>query len=166
MGATAKRQKPVQSAAGHDPKRRRIFVVDDHPLVRQGIAELINRQIDVFCCGGAANLEEAERQIPGQKPDLLLLDLCLGQRGQGGLAVLTNLKRSFAELPVLVVSGLDETIYAEKALRAGAVGFVMKEQATEELLRAIRTALNGKVYLSPAMHEHTGRRMNRAKAAL
>ena len=127
--------------------KSRILVVDDHPLVAEGLADLINRQQDVICCGTANDVLEAEKEVAHQKPDLVLLDLRLGNGD--GLELIKVLKSRFSELRILVLSQMEETLYAERVLRAGAHGYVMKEQATEEVLRAVRTVLGGQIYVSP-----------------
>src|SRR5262249_11230605 len=126
-----------------------ILVVDDHPIVRQGLSDLINRQPDLTCCGEGGNLLEAQKAILEFKPDLLLLDLRLGSAD--GLEAIKGIKAQFPNLPVLVISQFDEAIYGERALRAGASGYVMKEQASEELIRAVRCVLSGELYASPRM---------------
>ena len=126
--------------------KSRILVVDDHPLVAEGLADLINRQQDVICCGTANDVLEAEKEVAHQKPDLVLLDLRLGNGD--GLELIKVLKSRFSELRILVLSQMEETLYAERVLRAGAHGYVMKEQATEEVLRAIRMVVQGRVYVS------------------
>jgi DNA-binding NarL/FixJ family response regulator len=126
-----------------------ILVVDDHPIVRQGLADLLDSQDDFFCCSSAGDLAKAQEAVVEKKPDLVLLDLRLGQAD--GLESIKALKSRFDNLRIVVISQFDETVYAERALRAGAMGYVMKDQATEEVLGAIRTVLGGKVYLSPGM---------------
>jgi len=126
-----------------------ILVVDDHPIVRQGLADLLDSQDDFFCCASAGDLAKAQEAVVEQRPDLVLLDLRLGQAD--GLESIKTLKSRFDNLRIVVISQFDESVYAERALRAGAMGYVMKDQATEEVLGAIRTVLGGKVYLSPGM---------------
>ena len=126
-----------------------ILVVDDHPIVRQGLADLLDSQDDFFCCASAGDLVKAQEAVIAQKPDMVLLDLRLGQAD--GLESIKALKSRFEDLRIIVISQFDETVYAERALRAGAMGYVMKDQATEEVLGAVRAVLDGKVYLSPAM---------------
>jgi DNA-binding NarL/FixJ family response regulator len=126
--------------------RPRILVVDHHPLVREGLADLINGQHDLLCGGGAGNMLEAQRAVAEQSPDLVLLDLRLGN--EDGLELIKILKAQARELRILVLSQLDETVYAERALRAGAMGYVMKEQATDEVLSAIRRVLAGEICVS------------------
>jgi DNA-binding NarL/FixJ family response regulator len=140
--------------------RKRILVVDDHPIVRQGLADLIDRQPDLMCCGEAGSLFEGHKAILTLKPDLLLLDLRLG--ASDGLESIKSIKAQFPDLRVLVISQFDEEIYAERALRAGAAGYVMKEQASEELLQAIRCVLMGEIYVSPRMSKLALKRLFQA----
>lgn len=134
-------------AAPAKAARLRVLVVDDHPLVREGLAELVNEQPDLVCCGKAGTADEAEQMVAAHLPDLVVLDLRLGPTN--GLDLLKSLKARLPDLRVLVLSQLDEAFHAEKALRAGAAGYVMKEQATDELLAAMRAVLSGRLYLSP-----------------
>jgi DNA-binding NarL/FixJ family response regulator len=129
--------------------KARILVVDDHPIVRQGLADLLDSQDDFCCCAMAGDLIKAQEAVVAEKPDMVLLDLRLGQAD--GLESIKALKSRFETLRIVVISQFDETVYAERALRAGAMGYVMKDQATEEVLGAVRTVLGGKVYLSRAM---------------
>jgi DNA-binding NarL/FixJ family response regulator len=126
-----------------------ILIVDDHPIVRQGLADLVDSQEDFFCCASVGNIAAAQEAVVVHKPNLVLLDLRLGQ--VDGLESIKSLKSRFESLRIVIISQFDETVYAERALRAGATGYVMKDQVTEEVLGAIRTALAGQVYLSRAM---------------
>lgn len=126
--------------------KARILVADDHPIFRQGMSDLLNRQSDTVCCGEAASLPEIREAIGAHQPDLMLLDLRLGSTD--GLEAIKAIKAQFPVLRILILSQFDETVYAERALRAGASGYVMKEQATEEVLRAIHTVLRGDLYVS------------------
>ena len=126
-----------------------ILVVDDHPIVRQGLADLLDSQDDFFCCASAGDLVKAQEAVDAQKPDVVLLDLRLGQAD--GLESIKTLISRFENLRIVVISQFDETVYAERSLRAGAMGYVMKNQATEEVLGAIRAVLAGQVYLSRTM---------------
>lgn len=126
------------------------LLVDDHPIVRQGMATLIGAQADLEVFGEAGGVDEAVSMIkPGNCPDIVLIDLSLN--GLSGFELLKNLHVRFPALPTLIVSMHDETLYAERALRAGARGYVMKQEAGDVLLTAIRDVLNGKVYLSERM---------------
>ena len=132
-------------------RRARVFIVDDHPIVRKGIAELIRSAPDMEVCGDAATLDEALRRIAADRPDLVIVDLSL--KGAGGLDLLKDLGIRHPEVKAVVVSMHDETLFAERALRAGAKGYVMKHEAVDELQNAIRRVLDGKIYLSTSMSE-------------
>jgi DNA-binding NarL/FixJ family response regulator len=162
MGAVGKDTKKG-CASGNTVAKARILVADDHPIVCQGLADLINRQSDLECCAKAASAVEVQEMIPTHKPDLLLLDLRLGPAD--GLDFIKALRARFAELRILVISQFDESVYAERALRAGALGYVMKEQAAEEVLRAIRTVLAGQVYVSPRFSQMAVAQLLKAKPA-
>lgn len=129
--------------------RRKILVVDDHPFMRAGLAQLIDRQPDLQVCGEAGNPVEAARELARCRPDLVLTDITMP--GRSGLEFIKDLQAAEANLPVLVVSMHDEVIYAERVLRAGARGYIMKEAGGENLLAAIRQVLRGEVYVSPSM---------------
>jgi DNA-binding NarL/FixJ family response regulator len=138
-------------------QKARLLLVDDHPLVRTGLAELINRTADLVCCGEAGTAFEAQQVAAELMPDLVLLDLRLSQGD--GLELLKVFKSHFPSLKVLVLSQLDELTYAERTLRAGAKGYVMKENATNDILSAIRQVLAGGIYVSPQLNELAVRRM-------
>lgn len=131
--------------------KTRIFIVDDHPIVRKGLADVLNQEPDMTICGGAETVSDALREISERMPDLAIVDLTL--KGASGLELLKDLKIRHPEMPVLVLSMHDETLFAERALRAGAKGYVMKQEAVNELQTAIRRVLEGKIYVSPAMSE-------------
>ena len=129
--------------------KKTVFVVDDHPLLRQGLALLINREPDLTVCGEAANTQDAIKAIAAKRPDILIVDISLN--GPDGLDLLKALRSSYPDLPVLILSMHDETIYAERALRARANGYIMKQEATEKVLVAVRRILGGDIYLSDRM---------------
>jgi DNA-binding NarL/FixJ family response regulator len=136
----------------------RVMLVDDHAMVRHGIAALIGAQADMEVFGEAAEVDAAVAMIkPDSCPDLVLVDLSLN--GASGFELLKKLQIRFPLLPTLVVSMYDETEYAERALRAGARGYVMKQEAMDVLLIAIRQVLAGKIYLSQAMSSRLLERM-------
>jgi DNA-binding NarL/FixJ family response regulator len=126
--------------------KRRVFIVDDHPIVRQGLALLINREADLAVCGDAEEAATALLRIEAMQPDIILVDISLN--GPDGLDLLKSVRGQNLRLPVLILSMLDETMYAERALRAGANGYIMKQEATEKVLVAIRRILGGDVYVS------------------
>jgi DNA-binding NarL/FixJ family response regulator len=137
---------PNRGAAPSAGERRRVFVVDDHPIVRQGLALLINREADLQVCGEAEEANGALDALDAMDPDIVVLDISLN--GPDGIDLLKAIRSRKASLPMLVLSMHDELIYAERALRAGASGDIMTQEATERVLVAIRRILNGDVYLS------------------
>ena len=139
---------PKQGAVDPSPPGR-ILLVDDHPIVRQGLAELIQQEPDLSVCGEASDASEALKAIAASQPDIAIVDISL--RDTSGIELVKDIKIHRPDLPVLVLSMHDETLYAERALRAGARGYVMKEEATEKLMTAIRTVLEGRMYLSQRM---------------
>ena len=136
----------TKAAAGTANRKSKIFVVDDHPIVRQGLGLLINREADMIVCGAAEEAQSALRAIPTLQPDVMVVDISL--TGPDGLELVKTIRTRDANLPILVLSMHDESIYAERALRAGANGCIMKQEATEKVLVAIRRILRGDVYLS------------------
>ncbi len=131
------------------PAKKRVLLVDDHPFMRVGLAALIERQPDLIVCGEAGNPTEAFQQVAATKPDLVLTDLTMP--GRSGLEFIKDLLAAAPGLSVLVISMHDESVYAERALRAGARGYIMKEAGGERLMTAIRRVLGGEVYVSPGM---------------
>ena len=127
-------------------KKHRILVVDDHPIVRQGMALLINREADLEVCGEAEEASAALAAIEHLRPDIVIVDLSLN--GPDGMDLIKAIRTRSAALPVLVLSMHDELTYAERALRAGANGYIMKQEATTRVLTAVRRILKGEVYLS------------------
>jgi len=123
-----------------------VLLVDDHPIVRQGLTQLINREPDLLVCGDAQDANSALLAIAAHRPDIVILDISLN--GPDGLAVLKDIRTNYGVLPVLVLSMHDEALYAERALRAGANGYIMKQEATERVLEAIRRIRGGEVYVS------------------
>ncbi len=126
--------------------KKKVFVVDDHPIVRQGLSLLINQESDLFVCGEAEEMHSALPAIQAANPDILIVDISLN--GPDGLELLKNARLTSPRLPVLILSMHDESIYAERALRAGANGYIMKQEATERVLVALRRILSGEIYVS------------------
>ena len=135
-----------QAQIASNPKKYSVLLVDDHPIVRQGLALLIDREADLSVCGEAEGAHTAFHAIETLHPDIVVLDISLS--GPDGLDVLKEIRMKSAGLPVLILSMHDESIYAERAMRAGANGYIMKQEATEKVLVAIRRILQGDVYLS------------------
>jgi DNA-binding NarL/FixJ family response regulator len=127
-------------------KKCRVLLVDDHPIIRQGLALLIDREADLSVCGEADGAHSAFHAITTLRPDIVVLDISLN--GPDGLDVLKEIRMKSSSVPVLILSMHDESIYAERAMRAGANGYIMKQEATEKVLVAIRRILQGEVYLS------------------
>jgi DNA-binding NarL/FixJ family response regulator len=132
-------------AAVQEPTRR-IFLVDDHPLVREFLTNLIHHQSDLVVCGQAANSAEAMSGVVATKPDVAIVDLSLN--GELALELIKNLRALSPATAVLVLSMHDEVFYAERALRAGARGYVMKSETTSKVVEAIRLVMRGKMYVS------------------
>ena len=133
-----------QSAA--QSGKAKVFLVDDHPIVRQGLGLLINREPDLVVCGEAEDAPSAMQRMASAQPDLMVIDISLD--GPDGLELLKTIRLKEPILPVLILSMHEESTYAERSLRAGANGYIMKQEATERVLVAIRRILEGKVYLS------------------
>jgi DNA-binding NarL/FixJ family response regulator len=131
------------------PEAKRIVIVDDHPLFRKGLEELIQSDDSFAVCGEAGNAAEAMDVIRKLNPDMAIVDLSLP--GANGIELIKNIRAEFSKLPVLVLSMHDESLYAVRALRAGADGYVMKHEAMANVIQAIREVFNGHPYLSPAM---------------
>jgi DNA-binding NarL/FixJ family response regulator len=129
--------------------KKRILIVDDHPIVRQGFTLLLNQEPDLIVCGEAEEPRQALELAAAVDPELVLVDISLKE--SNGIELIKDLRARFPSLPILVVSLHDENVYAERTLRAGAKGFVMKAEPTEVLLQAIRTVLSGELYLSKRM---------------
>jgi DNA-binding NarL/FixJ family response regulator len=127
-------------------KGARLLVVDDHPLLRDSLIKLVCSERDIVCCGEADNVADAKRLVEETKPDLMLLDLRL--KSGDALDLIKSMKVEQPELKILVISQHDEMLFAERALRAGASGYVMKENATEEIFAAVRRVLAGELYFS------------------
>jgi DNA-binding NarL/FixJ family response regulator len=147
MKAAVSNLEPPKAAA---PARdKRIVIVDDHPLFRKGLEQLINSEQGLTICGEAGDASAAMMVIREKKPDLVIVDLSLP--GANGIELIKNIRAEFHRLPVLTLSMHDESLYALRALRAGAQGYVMKQEALENVITAMREVFAGRPYLSPAM---------------
>jgi len=130
-------------------KAKKIFIVDDHPITRQGLATLISDEEDLTVCGEADNAREALKAISALKPDLAIVDISM--TGKTGLELIKDLRAQCLDVLVLVMSMHDETIFAERVLRVGARGYIMKQAGGKVLMQAIRQVLSGQVYVSEKM---------------
>jgi DNA-binding NarL/FixJ family response regulator len=128
---------------------RKVMLVDDHPVMREGLAQLINHEPDLRICGQYEDAACAFEAVPAVRPDLAIVDLTL-KRGSG-LELVKNIRANYPNLVILVLSMHDESLYAERVLRAGAAGYITKQEASDKVLGAIRRVLGGDVYLSERM---------------
>jgi DNA-binding NarL/FixJ family response regulator len=129
----------------------RVFIVDDHPVTRAGVSTLIGAQSNLIVCGEADSAPKAVEQIPKANPEIAIIDISL--KTTSGIELIKNLTALAPDLRILVLSMHDETLYAERALRAGAKGYLMKDQAGEMLIAAVRRVLDGELFLSERMKE-------------
>lgn len=145
-----------QEASSSDPSRVGVLIVDDHPLVRQGLASLIDQTPDLFICAQAADAAGAIVALESASPDVVVVDLSL--RGSNGIDLIKEIRRRAPQMDVLVLTMHDEAFYAERSLRAGARGYVMKGEEPDEVLEAIRRVRRGEVYVSPRLATELVRR--------
>jgi len=127
-------------------RKTQILLVDDHPIVREGLTKIINHQRDLNVCGGTDDAHQALKAISELKPDVVVVDIYL--KNSDGIELTKSIKAKYLKLPVVVLSVHDESIYAERALRAGARAYLMKEALSENIVDAIRTVLKGEIYVS------------------
>jgi DNA-binding NarL/FixJ family response regulator len=148
---TRRRRSSAESHAGNADRQDsiRIVVVDDHPLFRHGLVQLLNSEKSFSVCGEASSASEAMTVVRSQRPSMVIADL--GLKGANGLELTKSLRAEFPKMPVLVLSMHDEPTYAVRSLRAGANGYVTKEEALSSVLVAVREVVNGRTYLSPGM---------------
>jgi DNA-binding NarL/FixJ family response regulator len=132
-------------------QKTKVLLVDDHPVVRQGLAQLINQDPDLVICAEAENGPQAFEAITRTNPHVAVVDITLGD--YDGIELIKNIKATHPELPLLVLSMHDESLYCERALRAGAKGYIMKQEATTNVLTAIRRVLKGELFLSDKMKQ-------------
>jgi DNA-binding NarL/FixJ family response regulator len=137
-------------------KASKILIVDDHPMVREGLLARISRQPDLEVCGEAVDVAGALEQVKTTSPDLVVVDISL--KGGNGIDLIKRIKARNDGTRMLVSSMYEEALYAERAMRAGAMGYINKQEMAEKVVQAIRRVLGGKMYLSPQMTEHMLRR--------
>ncbi len=126
--------------------KNKVLVVDDHPIVRQGLTQLINQESDFVVCGDAGDIPQALNAIEGCKPDIIIVDISLGHTS--GIRLIEDLSHNYPELSILALSMHDESIYAERCLKAGAKGYIMKQEPPEKVVSALRKILEGDIYIS------------------
>ncbi|HEX3728407.1 MAG TPA: response regulator transcription factor [Opitutaceae bacterium] len=141
----------IRPAPAELDKKIRVFVVDDHPITRRGIIALVTEDVNLVVCGEAESAPQALELIPKLNPDLAIIDISLAS--MNGIELMKNLKALLPKLPVLIMSMHDENLYAERALRAGARGYIMKQEASQKIVTAIHRVLSGELYLSDQMQE-------------
>ena len=141
------RKKEERTQAGKD--KTKVLIVDDHPIIRQGLAELINHEPDLIVCGHSEDAPDALGKIKETEPDMVIVDISLKETS--GMDLTKDIKAQYPNLPVLALSMHDESLYAERMLRAGARGYIMKAEATENVVTAIRKILSGQIYVSDKM---------------
>ena len=134
---------------GKMARLKKVFIVDDHPMMREGLAQLIGNDPGLEVCGEAGDAHEALEKIAALKPDLVLTDITLP--GKNGLELIKDIKAMHPGLLVLAISMHDETLYAERVLRAGGRGYIMKQEGGKKIAEAIRQVLNGQIYVSEKM---------------
>jgi DNA-binding NarL/FixJ family response regulator len=150
------------STADHRSMATRILIVDDHPLVRQGLIGLISNEPDLEVCGEASGVAEAQQIAEATHPDVAIIDLSL--KDGSGIALIKEFKDRYADMKLLVLSMHDELLFAERALRAGAVGYVSKDKASRTIVQAVRAIQAGKLYLSQRMMQRMMQRAIGARA--
>ncbi len=136
--------------SGNKAKKNKVFIVDDHAILREGLSHLINSEEDLMVCGEADNISATLQTIEDSKPDIVLVDISLTDGS--GIRLTENLMYSHPGLSVLVLSMHDESEYAERCLKSGARGYIMKQESSKKLLSAIRKVLNGEIYVSDKLN--------------
>ena len=154
MSATKKQKSVID--------KRKILIVDDHPIVRDGLIRLIHEEQDLTVCGQAEDAHQALKAISESRPDIAIVDITL--KSSDGIDLMKNIRSQYPKLPVLILSMHDEALYAERALRAGAKGYIMKQEASEKLLEAVREILSGRIYCSDKISRRVMHKFARGKA--
>jgi len=143
---------PSQKKQNESPRKTaKVLIVDDHPILRQGLAELIDHEEDLEVCAQAEDANQALSAIKKMPPDIAIVDIALKEAS--GVELIKDIKAQHPQLPVLALSMHEESLYAKRVLRAGATGYIMKQEATEDVIAAIRKVLTGQVYVSQKMTE-------------
>jgi DNA-binding NarL/FixJ family response regulator len=133
----------------HRAGKHRILIVDDHPIFRHGLAQLINQEEDLYVCGEAEDYHGAMKAVKDLKPDMIIVDITL--KDMSGIDLIKEIRKTNKDVTMLVISMHDESLYAERAFRAGAKGYIMKQEASESVVQAIRKVRQGGIYASKKM---------------
>jgi DNA-binding NarL/FixJ family response regulator len=136
----------VETSKGKSPSPQTIYIVEDHPVFREGLAQLVKAEKDLTVCGQAGDAAQALQDIARLKPNLVLVDITLP--GKSGLELIKELRSQYRQIKLLVISMHDEALYADRVLRAGGDGYIMKQEDPEEIIHAIRDVLGGHTYVS------------------
>ncbi len=145
-------------------EKHSVFIVDDHPIVREGFSQLINSEKDLFVCADAEDMQTVWDKLTTITPDLMIVDISL--KNTNGIDLIKNLRAQNFNMPILVVSMYDESIYAERAIKAGAQGYIMKQAPAEDMLKAIRKIISGGIYLSEQVTNKMFKRLSDKEPAL
>lgn len=154
MSATKKQKSVID--------KRKILIVDDHPIVRDGLIRLIREEQDLTVCGQAEDAHQALKAISESRPDIAIVDITL--KSSDGIDLMKSIRSQYPKLPVLILSMHDEILYAERALRAGAQGYIMKQEASKKLMVAIHEILSGRIYCSDKISRRVMRKFARGKS--
>jgi DNA-binding NarL/FixJ family response regulator len=146
---TSKNPAPAPAPVVNRKPKTKVLLVEDHPILRQGLTRMINQEADMSVCGEAEDAGKAFDLVGQLSPDIAVVDISL--KGSNGIEFVKNVKARYPALAVLVLSMHDESLYAERALRAGGMGYIMKEEAGEQVIVAIRKVLAGEIFLSDRM---------------
>lgn len=141
----------TKSKKNSNKNKKTVLVVDDHPIIREGLADLINKEKDLVVCGCTEDIPQTLEALRKLKPDVVTVDISL--KDASGVELIKNIKAKYPDLPILAISMHEKSLYAERALRAGAKGYITKQQATENVIVAIRNVLQGGLYLSEKMKD-------------
>jgi DNA-binding NarL/FixJ family response regulator len=139
------------------PAKKKVFVVDDHPVFREGLVRIINEEKDLHVCGEASDASETLKNIESADPDLIIIDISL--EGMNGIDLTKSIKAKNPRARILILSMHEESLHAERALKAGAGGYIMKRESGKKLLTAIRRVLEGKTFISPELNEQLLQKM-------
>jgi DNA-binding NarL/FixJ family response regulator len=143
-------------------ERSRIFLIDEQAVVRQGLTHLLDRESDLYVCGEADSVAAAIKAVPAARPDLVIMDIAI--QGGGGVEPIRQIRQQLPKTPVMVLSSYDEGVYAERSLRAGAIGYATKREPAERVLAAIRRCLRGEIHVSERMANEILHRLTGDKA--